>query len=73
MIFTQINLIPKENYSKFLDKALKITKEVDINDAPFVAVYIAVKAQGIISYDKDFDKMGLKRYIPKELINSPTC
>jgi predicted nucleic acid-binding protein len=71
LIFTQINLVPKENYSKFLDKALKITKEFDINDAPFVAVYIAVKAQGIISYDKD-DKMGLKRYIPKELINSPT-
>ena len=70
LIFTQINLVPKENYSKFLDKALKITKEVDINNTPFVAIYFAVKAEGIISYDKDFDKMGLKRYIPKDLINS---
>ena len=68
LIFTQINLISKENYSKFLDKALKITNEIDINNAPLVAV----KAEGIIFYDKDFDKMGLKRYIPKELVNSPT-
>jgi predicted nucleic acid-binding protein len=70
LIFTHINLIPKENYSKFLDKALKITKEIDINDAPFVAVYFAVRAEGIISYDKDFDKMGLKRYTSIDLIKN---
>jgi predicted nucleic acid-binding protein len=69
-IFTHINLISKENYSKFLDKALKITKEIDINDAPFVTVYFAVRVEGIISYDKDFDKMGLKRYTPRDLLKN---
>jgi predicted nucleic acid-binding protein len=49
---------------------LKITKEIDINDAPFVAVYFAVRAEGIISYDKDFDKMGLKRYTSIDLIKN---
>ena len=45
-------------------------KDIDINDAPFLAIGIAVGADGIWTEDKHFHKQEvLKIYSTKELID----
>ncbi len=52
IIFENILIIPKEDYENKLNIAKTIIK--DINDIPFIALYLALKVDGIWSDDKHF-------------------
>lgn len=53
LIFENIEIIPKEKYENFLERAENLIKE-DIEDAPFIALCLALKAEGIWSDDPHF-------------------
>ena len=52
IIFEKIQIIPKKEYE---DK-IKVAKNMirDVNDIPFIALYLASKSDGIWTNDKDF-------------------
>ena len=52
LIFEHIEIIPKEKYQDFLEEAEKIIKDID--DISFIAVSLAIKADGIWSDDPHF-------------------
>ena len=52
LLFEKIMIIPKEEYQDFLDKAQTLID--DINDAPFVALALVIKVDGIWSDDNHF-------------------
>jgi len=52
IIFEKILIIPKKDYKYKINIAKTMIKDVD--DVPFIALYLALKADGIWSDDKDF-------------------
>ena len=52
MIFENIEIISEQNYLSYLDKAKNLI--ADIDDVPFIAVALLIKADGIWSDDSDF-------------------
>jgi predicted nucleic acid-binding protein len=52
LVFEHITIVPKEDYEEFLDTATTLIE--DINDAPFIALCLAIKADGIWSDDTHF-------------------
>jgi predicted nucleic acid-binding protein len=52
LIFEHIMIVPKEDYEEFLNTAKTLIE--DINDAPFIALCLAIKADGIWSDDTHF-------------------
>ena len=69
-ILDRIELIPSDVFIDHLELAEEIMKDIDIKDSPFLALGLAVKAGGIWSEDKDFDRQDkLKRFSTKELLN----
>ena len=52
LIFEYITIIPKEEYVDFFDSAKTLIDDID--DAPFIALCIASKADGIWSDDTHF-------------------
>jgi len=52
LIFENIKIIPKEDYKRFLKIAK--THIEDVDDVPFIALYLASKADGIWSDDTHF-------------------
>ena len=52
LIFEHITIIPKEEYEDFFDSAKTLIDDID--DVPFVALYLATKADGIWSDDAHF-------------------
>ncbi|MBD3262934.1 PIN domain-containing protein [Candidatus Woesearchaeota archaeon] len=52
LLFEKITIIPKEEYEEFFDAAKTLID--DINDVPFIALCLALKADGIWSDDTHF-------------------
>lgn len=54
-LLDNVVLVPTEHFYNNLDEAIKIMKDVDINDVPFLACAISLNAE-IWSDDSDFRK-----------------
>jgi predicted nucleic acid-binding protein len=54
LIFEHITIMPKEEYEDFFDSAKKLIDDID--DVPFISLYLAVKADGIWSDDAHFKR-----------------
>lgn len=54
-IFQVVQTVPFDEYEDCLSEALDIMKDIDRDDAPFLAVAIAVGADAIWSNDRDFE------------------
>lgn len=66
LIFEHITIIPKKDYTSLLNFAKNLTE--DINDVPFIALCLALKADGIWSDDYHFKtKEEIIIYRTKEL------
>lgn len=64
-----ITLIPYEEFKDEMETAIEIMKDIDVKDAPFLAVGMALSADGIWTEDKHFHKQSiLKVYATKDLI-----
>ena len=60
MLLRHIRIVPKSEYGKEVDEAMKIM-ENDVRDAPYVACYLALKCDGIWTNDADYDnKAGIR-------------
>jgi predicted nucleic acid-binding protein len=69
MLFTRISIYPKEDYAECYIKATEITKDIDPDDAPFLALAMKTKVDGIWSEDKGFQELNyVKIYTTKELL-----
>ncbi len=61
--------VPKELTKRHMREAIKIMENVDKKDSVFIACALAISADGILSFDKDFFKQrrvrcfGVKEFI----------
>jgi len=69
-LLEKITLVPFEEFKhKYMD-AVEIMINIDITDSPFIALGLAMKADGIWTKDKGYYKQNeLKVYSTKELLN----
>ena len=51
-----IYLVSRNKYKKELEDAIKIMQDIDVKDAPFIAIGLALDLDGIWSDDKHFSK-----------------
>jgi predicted nucleic acid-binding protein len=69
MLFTRITIYPKEEYADCYIQAIEIMKDIDPDDAPFLALAMKTKVDGIWSEDKGFQQHNhVKIYTTKELL-----
>jgi predicted nucleic acid-binding protein len=69
MLFSRITIYPKEEYAECYDKAKELMKDIDPDDAPFLALAMKTKVDGIWSEDKGFQQQNhVKIYTTKELL-----
>jgi predicted nucleic acid-binding protein len=57
----QITLVPFEDFEQDYSRAIQIMESVDENDAPFLAVGLALKLDGIWTEDRHFLRQDLIR------------
>ena len=55
-LFSQIQLVNYEEFEAELTLAIEVMKDIDLKDAPFLAVGIALGLDGIWTMDNDFQK-----------------
>ena len=69
-LLENITLVPFEKFKhKYMD-AVEIMKNIDITDSPFIALGLAMKADGIWTKDQDYNEQNvLKVYSTKELLS----
>jgi predicted nucleic acid-binding protein len=53
-LLDNITLLPFEEFEGYMEKAINIMKDIDIKDVPFLAVGLAINADGIWTEDKHF-------------------
>ncbi|HLC73432.1 MAG TPA: putative toxin-antitoxin system toxin component, PIN family [Candidatus Nanoarchaeia archaeon] len=53
-LLENIEIVAFEQIKMYIEIAEKIMNSIDIKDAPFIATSLAIKADGIWSFDKDF-------------------
>lgn len=69
LIMKYVVVAPKERYALFKVEAEKVMKKIDRKDAPYIALALAIKAEGIWSEDKDFKKQErVKSFTTQELV-----
>ncbi len=69
MLFSRITIYPKEEYADCYMQAKEIMKDIDPDDAPFLALAMKTRVDGIWSEDKGFQKQNrVKVYSTKELL-----
>jgi predicted nucleic acid-binding protein len=61
ILFENVNLVPYEKFSHCLRDAIEIMEHIDVKDAPFIAVGIALNVDGIWTEDKHFSKQAAVR------------
>ncbi len=67
LIFEKIEVIPKSDYISFINESKRLISDQD--DAPFIAVSLAMKADGIWSDDKHFQQQTkVKIYKTEDMI-----
>lgn len=68
-LFSRITIYPKDEYADFYVKAKDIMKDIDPDDAPFLALAMKTKVDGIWSEDKGFRQQNhIKVYTTKEIL-----
>lgn len=69
MLFSRIAIYPKDEYADCYVQAKQIMKDIDPDDAPFLALAMKTKVDGIWSEDKGFQQQNhVKIYTTKELL-----
>jgi len=69
MLFSRITIYPKDEYADCYLQAKDIMKDIDPDDAPFLALALKTKVDGIWSEDKGFQRQNhVKIYMTKELL-----
>jgi predicted nucleic acid-binding protein len=69
MLFSRISIHPKDEYSDCYVHAKDIMKYIDPDDAPFLALAMKTKVDGIWSEDKGFQEQNhVKVYTTKQLL-----
>jgi len=61
-LLVKVKIIEEKDVRENLKKGYKIIGQRDIDDTPFVAAMLAINADGILSYDKDFELIGKHGY-----------
>ena len=56
LLLESLAIVPEQLTKKHMREAIKVMESIDEKDAPFIACAIAIKADGILSFDKDFTK-----------------
>ena len=68
-LLEKIEIVNHEKLKEYMDEAMKLMKDIDIKDSPFIATGLAVKADGIWTEDKHFYRQNkLKVYSTKDLL-----
>ncbi|MHA1359125.1 MAG: PIN domain-containing protein [Candidatus Helarchaeota archaeon] len=68
-LFEPIYLVSLKKYEKELEDAIKIMQDIDIKDAPFLAIGLALNLDGIWSDDEHFLKQNeMKTYSTSNLL-----
>ncbi|MEW5937194.1 MAG: PIN domain-containing protein [Candidatus Thermoplasmatota archaeon] len=62
-LLDRIDLIPYEDFKEELEAAIELLRDVDVKDAPFLAVGMAVGAVGIWTEDKHFHKQNILKVV----------
>jgi len=69
MLLSRITIYPKDEYADCYVQAKDIMKDIDPDDAPFLALAMKTKVDGIWSEDKGFQQQSyVKVYTTKELL-----
>ena len=69
LILENIAIVPIGFVKKHMREAKKVMERVDKKDSPFIACAIAIGADGILSFDKDFQRQKrIKIFGVKELV-----
>ena len=68
-LLRSVKIIKKEYFSKNLQKAKKIMKDIDIYDSEFLALAMSIPNDGIFSRDDHFDETGVKRWSVRDVID----
>lgn len=69
ILFSPITIYPKDEYFDCYIQAKEIMKDIDPDDAPFLALAMKTKVEGIWSEDKGFQQQNhVKVYTTKELL-----
>ena len=70
VIMSNIDVVPLNEYVKYVPEAYKIMKDIDEYDTAFLALAMSLKVDGIWSNDPDLSKQRkIKTYTTKELID----
>ncbi len=68
-LLENIELLPFEEFEEYMEKAMDVMGDIDSKDAPFLAVGLAINAEGIWTEDMDFRKQDMLRvYGNKEML-----
>ena len=67
LLLKHIHIIPKEEYEGRMTEAESLM-EKDLKDVPYVAVYLALKCDGIWTNDKHYDKNELRVFKTESLL-----
>ena len=71
-LLEQITLVPFEDFEQEYPHAIRIMESIDENDAPFLAVGLALRLHGIWTEDRHFLRQDLIRvFRTGDLISDP--
>ena len=69
LVMEKISIIPDEKIKKHINHGIKIMKDIDIKDSPFIACALSIPNEGIWTEDKHFNKQNqIKVWNTKDLI-----
>ena len=58
-LFQVVQTIPFSKYKSHIDEGVNVIGDIDKDDAPFIAIALALGADGIWTNDKDFNKQNV--------------
>lgn len=71
VLLENVELVPFEDFAGEYDRAMSIMEPVDENDAPFLAVGLALEIEGIWTEDRHFLRQDLlKVYSARDLLGT---
>lgn len=59
LLFSRVSFVEDSSVQKFMPEAKKAMDSVDAGDTPFVAASLAIKADGVWSDDRHFERQNL--------------
>jgi predicted nucleic acid-binding protein len=69
-LLENITLLPYEEFEKEMTDAIEAMKDIEPKDAPFLAVGMAIRADGIWTEDRHFERQNMLRvFTTKDLIS----